>query len=964
MSFHPIFTRGGRTPARQIILSATLPVLFLCGSITAYAQSYTWVGGGATANWSDTGNWRSGLAPTTAASNILLTFTGSQNLTNFDDIGTLSVNRITFSSDAGAYNISGDALNFQSAGATAPYFNNGGTVLETITDNLSIAGGATLSVYGAANTSLSGLISGTGALTKAESGTLSLGNSANSYSGGTQINAGVLNVASDGALGAAAGGLTTFGGTLQLGSSFDLNSARSLNLANNGTIDTNGFNTTLTQNPTGGGTLTKAGLGMLTLAGTASTYEGSFVVEGGALRASTDSLNNRNIASSRTIEIRQSTSGQYSGSISGTGSLTKSGTGTVTLTGANSLTGGTTVSGGTLAVSKYTYSAAGGSTDTGTLAGDVTVNSGATLTGDGGVIGGKLTVNSGATVQTPRPGFLPLSGSGVLTVNSDAAFAGGSTLRADPGQGSSSRTGQLAVGGTLSKTGAGTITVDTTNVPKERIVRSNSYSLATTGANTLASGDLVNNAALPSGYSSQFLPGKNLALNVLDSNNYLITRPAGVGVSYICPTDWNAGGRVSSTDFATLANNMLYNSTTGQARTIGATLLFDECHSGGMLNDLQTGPTALNSSIKWVGGSTASYKYVSVGDANGSDWNRQIDLGIKADIATGTDRTTLNIVNAARSNDSSGLNNPNRNTSKDDASGDGPHNPQSVSANGGDTLKIGDGQKHYAVLWGGLNDNVGYGPDVDRLYNGLLAKWGSANSNITILFGNGAGDTGTKPGNGTNLSATSPFSWASLAKPATLANLTSAFNNIGSEITTNDSFLFYATDHGSIAPSLTSAPLTVPIAGGGGPAFPAPPGAKGMYDLKFAIASDDFEAIKEDPSTNGEFQISYNNTGLGAGAVEVLFDGHSLGFLDPNAKSGSFLFPDTEAQPSDDLEFLNSGGTPVTINSVNFVPGALGKVDPASGFTTTVPESGTVALFGAGALTFIAVLLRRRRALA
>ncbi|WP_236655008.1 beta strand repeat-containing protein [Burkholderia pyrrocinia] len=118
-----------------------------------------------------------------------------------------------------------------------------------------------------------GTIGGSGAVEKTGVGTLTVAPSTaggNTYSGGTTITQGTLSVAADNALGASSGSLTFNGGTLQLGSSFNLASSRSVSItpSSSGTIDTQGFNTTIAQNIMGGGGyLTKLGSGTLTLNG-------------------------------------------------------------------------------------------------------------------------------------------------------------------------------------------------------------------------------------------------------------------------------------------------------------------------------------------------------------------------------------------------------------------------------------------------------------------------------------------------------------------------------------------------------------------------------------------------------------------------------------------------------------------------------------------------------------------------
>lgn len=130
----------------------------------------------------------------------------------------------------------------------------------------------------------SGLISGTGAVEKTGAGVLTLAPSAaggNSYSGGTRINQGVLAVAADSAMGAATGGITFNGGTLQLASAFDVAASRPVLInAGGGTVDTQGFDSTLTQGATGAGALSKIGSGTLTLAGNNSHAGGTHINAG------------------------------------------------------------------------------------------------------------------------------------------------------------------------------------------------------------------------------------------------------------------------------------------------------------------------------------------------------------------------------------------------------------------------------------------------------------------------------------------------------------------------------------------------------------------------------------------------------------------------------------------------------------------------------------------------------------
>ena len=129
----------------------------------------------------------------------------------------------------------------------------------------------------------SNIPSTTRGLTKLGTNTLTLTGS-NSYTGGTLMNAGIFNVNGDAALGAASAPLSFTGnGTLQAGANFVLNSSRSIT-ANQvaATIDTQGYNMSITGPLGGQGTLTKAGLGNLTLSGP-NTYNGQVLVNAGTV---------------------------------------------------------------------------------------------------------------------------------------------------------------------------------------------------------------------------------------------------------------------------------------------------------------------------------------------------------------------------------------------------------------------------------------------------------------------------------------------------------------------------------------------------------------------------------------------------------------------------------------------------------------------------------------------------------
>ncbi|KHK51694.1 transporter [Ralstonia sp. A12] len=218
-----------------------------------------------------------------------------------------------------------------------------------------------------------GTISGAGAVEKTGAGMLTVSGS-NAYSGGTTITQGTLSVAADNALGASSGALTLNGGTLQLGNTFNLASSRAVSItANNGTIDTQGFNSTVAQNITGAGSLTKLGSGVLTLNG-ANSYAGGTNVNAGAL------------------VVGDGTSA--SAALSGGGAVSVAGG--ATLGGYGSVTGNVT-NNGTIAAANALTSLAGGTTGNFQINGNLT-NAGLMQLGGSGV-GNTLTVAGNYTGQ-------------------------------------------------------------------------------------------------------------------------------------------------------------------------------------------------------------------------------------------------------------------------------------------------------------------------------------------------------------------------------------------------------------------------------------------------------------------------------------------------------------------------------------------------------------------------------------
>ncbi len=296
---------------------------------------------------------------------------------------------------------------------------------------------AGLTWTGAAST-LSGVISGAGTLTKASNGGLTLTNAANSFSGGILFNAGQIRFG-NGALGtgtitttAQQVTMSTAGGSASIGNNIVLGGQLNFELPTGPDI------LALTGVISGAGTLySKSGTGTLLLSG-ANTYSGGTLVDVGTLgiqnataagtgliRFSGASVglaayaNGLNIANNiNTSQITAVDTRGFNMTLSGVianinnaniGGLNKTGAGTLALTGVNKYTDATTVSGGQLNIN-------------GSLTSNVTVASGAALGGTGSVAAANsVTILSGGNISPGTAGFGTLT-LGTLDLQTGSIF--------------------------------------------------------------------------------------------------------------------------------------------------------------------------------------------------------------------------------------------------------------------------------------------------------------------------------------------------------------------------------------------------------------------------------------------------------------------------------------------------------------------------------------------------------------
>ena len=418
-----------------------------------------WIGGSVTdSNISTLANWNPAQNPL----NNDLIFSGNQRTSPLltADLTILSV---TFDSNADPFTLGGAAtFTIKSGGITnndaddqtinTAFKLSAAQTWTANTGNLIVGGdvnknGNGLTIDGAADTDLNGLISGGGTFKKDGAGTLTIGgNSANTFSGASQLNEGSLMLNKTASLNAFAGAFTIGDGVggasadiLRLLASNQMIDTKSLTIENSGLLDINGFFETVGQGTSvtlrggkievgDGGSLTIANtLNLSTANGTIETGTGTVILQGtinGNTASSTHSISG-NVSldgAERTFGIDGNVTLAIDAAISN-GSMLKTGGGTLALSGANTFAGGIDHNNGIITVGHDQALGTGtldlgGSAEVQAAGGARVVANAVTLTGTGDhTIGGSQDLTFSGDVTLPGHRKIVVDNTGITTIS-------------------------------------------------------------------------------------------------------------------------------------------------------------------------------------------------------------------------------------------------------------------------------------------------------------------------------------------------------------------------------------------------------------------------------------------------------------------------------------------------------------------------------------------------------------------
>ncbi len=395
-----------------LLVAAIVGIQAFCGSATpsfaAPIGNATWTGGGGSGNWSTSSNWST--IPTTSGTWNLV-FGGATQTTSTNTIGTITLGTMSFTNNGSA----GQTATFTLSGSTLALTNgsivttatNGSNALavagDSIANAMTLTGSNVIRLGTGHNLSLTGALSGGGALSADGNAILYLAGN-NTYSGNTYITGGqVRTTAAGGADGSNNNAFGT-GGVFVSGSGAAV-MRNATTLANNFTISGSGGDQGAIRGSFSAANRDASISGTVGLSGNATIATASSNgITGGRLTLSGPvSLGSYVLTLAPDLSVTNTTSAQIvlSGSVGGAGSVVVRGQSQsrVLLSGSSGYSGGTTLVSGSLAVGN------GRSLGTGSLA----VNGGALDLNAQSLLVGALSGSSGSVITSAVGGAASLS---------------------------------------------------------------------------------------------------------------------------------------------------------------------------------------------------------------------------------------------------------------------------------------------------------------------------------------------------------------------------------------------------------------------------------------------------------------------------------------------------------------------------------------------------------------------------